>query len=264
MASIREILEMSKADRIAEYKAVDIDKVIIDGNVFTDYSAFSFLWEKSYVKSPVRSGSGTIGNLNSYSTFLTPHLKIDFSLMSIDSYRILMNLIYSKNEFTVTCYDVVNNKDTTNKMYFSTEEMPKLWTIVDALNGDENAIMLLGVQDYTVEMIGTNNEVETATITYNLNVPSDIIWTDETQVSIEIPINLAEVVGDNAIIEITDTQDSTKKVSTRMSSITFGDKYKFKHWCENPNDTGFKYIDTDAYMFRTDTTLYAIWGKSDE
>ena len=37
MASIREILEMSKADRIAEYKAVDIDKVVIDGNVFTDY-----------------------------------------------------------------------------------------------------------------------------------------------------------------------------------------------------------------------------------
>ena len=42
------------------------------------------------------------------------------------------------------------------KFNFSTEEMPKLWTIVDALNGDENAIMLLGVQDYTVEMIGTN------------------------------------------------------------------------------------------------------------
>lgn len=257
MASIREILEMSKADRIAKYKAVDVDKVIIDGNVFTDYSAFSFLWEKSYVKSPVRSGSGTIGNLNSYSTFLTPHLKIDFSLMSIDSYRTLMNLIYSKNEFTVTCYDVVNNKQTTNKMYFSTEEMPKLWTIVDALNGDENAVMLLGVQDYTVEMIGTNNEVETATITYNLNVPNNVFWTYETQVSIEVPINLSEVVGDNAIIKV-------NKVDTRMSSITFGDEYKFKHWCENKDDTGFKYIDTDAYMFRTDTVLYAIWGESDE
>lgn len=179
MASIREILEMSKADRIAKYKAVDVDKVIIDGNVFTDYSAFSFLWEKSYVKSPVRSGSGTIGNLNSYSTFLTPHLKIDFGLMSIDSYRVLMNLIYSKNEFTVTCYDVVNNKQTTNKMYFSTEEMPKLWTIVDALNGDENAIMLLGVQDYTVEMIGTNESLDVVEVLYYDN--NGILINEATQ-----------------------------------------------------------------------------------
>ena len=200
MASIREILEMSKANRIAEYKAVGIEKVVIDGNEFTDYGAFSFLYEKSYVKSPVRSGSGTIGNLNSYSTFLTPHLKIDFALMSIDSYRTLMKLIYSKNEFTVTCYDVVYNKQQTHKMYFSTEEMPKLWTIVDALNGDENAVMLLGVQDYTVEMIGTNNEVETATITYNLNVPSDITWTQETKVAKQFAKNTTVGVGNNAFI----------------------------------------------------------------
>ena len=143
-----------------------IDKVTIDGNVFTDYGAFSFLREKSYVKSPVRSGDGTIGNLNSYATFLTPHLKIDFGLMSIDSYRVLMNLIYEKNEFIVTCYDVVNNRDTTNKMYFTTEEMPKLWTIVEALNGNENAIELLGVQDYTVEMVGTNASFDTVEILY--------------------------------------------------------------------------------------------------
>ena len=256
MASIREILEMSKADRITEYKAGGIERVVINGNEFTDYGAFSFLYEKSYIKSPVRSGSGTIGNLNSYATFLTPHLKIDFGLMSIDSYRTLMKLIYSKNEFTVTCYDVVYNKQQTHKMYFSTEEMPKLWTIVDALNGDENAVMLLGVQDYTVEMIGTNSEVETATITYNLNVPSGVTWTNNTSVEVNTPINLALPVGDNAIINV-------NSVPTRISNITFGGRYKFRHWAENSNDTGFKYIDTDAYMFRTDTTLYAIWGESD-
>lgn len=143
-----------------------IDKVVIDGNVFTDFSAFSFLWEKSYIKSPVRSGNGVIGNLNSYAWFLTPHLKIDFSLMSIDSYRVLMQLLYSKNEFTVTCYDVVNNCDTTNKMYFSTEEMPKLFTIVEALNGNESAIELLAVQDYTVEMVGTNESLDVLEVLY--------------------------------------------------------------------------------------------------
>jgi hypothetical protein len=175
VTTLRDILQMSPEERKATYRVDSgdkhIDKVTINGNVFTDYSAFSFLWEKSYVKSPVRSGDGTIGNLNSYATFLTPHLKIDFSLMSIVSYRKIMELIYSGNEFLVTCYDVVNDKDTTNKMYFSTEEMPKLWTIVDALNGDENAIMLLGVQDYTIEMIGTNSKTDNVTINYYLNAP---------------------------------------------------------------------------------------------
>ena len=208
ITTIRDILQMSPEQRRSEYGvkgvftdkdgnsvARHIDKVTINGNVFTDYSAFSFLWEKSYVKSPERSGAGTIGNLNSYATFLTPHLKIDFGLMSIDSYRKIMQLIYSSNEFLVTCYDVVNNKDTTNKMYFSTEEMPKLWTIVDALNGDENAIMLLGVQDYTVEMIGTNNEVDKITVNYYLNSPTGIgqttpIYSEDVAIGGEIVLGL--------------------------------------------------------------------------
>ena len=160
MATIREILQMSPKDRQNLYRVdgtnKQIHKVTIDGIEFSDYSAFSFLWEKTYVKSPIRSSDGTIENLDSYATFLTPHLKIDFGLLSIDNYRALMKLIYSKNEFRVTCYDIVNDTQTTNYMYFTTEEMPKLWTIVEALNGDENAVMLLGVQDYTVEMVGTN------------------------------------------------------------------------------------------------------------
>ena len=180
--------------------ARNIEKVTINGNVFTDYSAFSFLWEKSYVSSPTRSGNGTIGNLNSYTTFLTPHLKIDFGLMSIDSYRKLMQLIYTSNEFLVTCYDVVNNKNTTNKMYFSTEEMPKLWTIVDALNGDENAIMLLGVQDYTVEMIGTNNDVDEVTVNYYLNSPTGVGTTTPIY-SVPVYVGGEIVLGAGANIE---------------------------------------------------------------
>ena len=152
MRSIRDILALDKDQRSDYYKATNIEKVIIDGNEFTDYSAFSFIWEKSYVKSPVRGGDGSIVNMDSYATFVIPHLKIDFSMMSIDSYRVLMSLLYMKNEFEVTCYDVVNNRQTTNKMYFSTEEMPKLWAIADEMNGAE----VYGVQDYVVEMVGTS------------------------------------------------------------------------------------------------------------
>ena len=163
---IIDILKLTPTDRAKAYGANGIDKVIIDGKEFTDYKAFSFIWEKSYIKSPVRSGDGTIGNLNSYATFLTPHLKMDFSMMSIDTYRDIMLKIYEKNEFVVTCYDVVNNRTTTNKMYFTTEEMPKLWTVVEALNGNEDAIELLGVQDYVVEMVGTNAPMDEIDVLY--------------------------------------------------------------------------------------------------
>ena len=155
MATLKEILSMDLNTRKNNYQAKGIDKVIIDGITFSNYGAFSFIWEKSYVKEPTRSGDGTIGNLNSYATFLTPHLKIDFSIMSIDDYRDIMTLIEEKNEFLVSCYDVVHNTITQNYMYFTTEEMPKLFYLARALNGEEY-VELLGVEDYVVEMVGTN------------------------------------------------------------------------------------------------------------
>ena len=180
MANIIEILSKSPEERKNDYKANGIDVVTINGVKFTDYKAFSFLWEKSYVKSPVRSADGTIGNLNSYSTFVTPHLKIDFSMMSIDTYRKLMSLVYEMNEFVVTNYDIVNNRHTTNKMYFSTEEMPKLWTIARAING-EQWVEVLGVENYTVEMIGTNASIDKVDILYYDNFPNGNLIADATQ-----------------------------------------------------------------------------------
>ena len=84
-----------------EYRAVDIEKVVIGGNTYTNYGAYSYILEKTYVKSPSRSASGSIGNLNSYATFLTGHLVIDFSIISIDDYRAIMRQHYEQNENVV-------------------------------------------------------------------------------------------------------------------------------------------------------------------
>ena len=165
MATLKDILSMDLGARKNLYQAKGIDKVIIDGITFSGYGVFSFIWEKSYVKEPTRSGDGTIGNLNSYATFLTPHLKINFSMMSIDDYRDIMTLIEEKNEFLVSCYDVVHNTITQNYMYFTTEEMPKLFALARALNG-EDYVELLGVEDYTVEMVGTNKPKEEINVVY--------------------------------------------------------------------------------------------------
>lgn len=170
-----EILGMRPEDRRDEYRVDTVGKemhtVFIDGNEFTDYGAFSFIREKSYFDEPTRSADGVISNLDNYATFTTPHLTINFSLLSIDSYRTLMNLIYAKNEFRVTCYDIVRDERVTERMYFATEEMPKLFALARAYQG-EKWLELLGVQDYTVEMIGTNADVENVKVNYYLNSPT--------------------------------------------------------------------------------------------
>ena len=238
--TVEEILRLPPQKRKELYKVDGIEYIKIDGTVFTGYKAFTFLLEKSYVLSPERSSGGVIDNLNSHATFITPHLKIDFSIMSIDDYRTLMGLLYSKNEFLVECYDIVNNTITKNKMYFATEEMPKLWTIVEALNGD-SSVELLGVQDYVVEMIGTNASLETVDILYYDNngtliadatqsvdknteaiinydfVPNapyrfDGVWIDETG---------AEVKNGEAITVIKEKKLTAKVVDTNQYTLSF-------------------------------------------
>jgi uncharacterized repeat protein (TIGR02543 family) len=254
MATIAEILRMTVEERKQEYKATSIDLVKIDGNPFTDYKAFSFLWEKSYVKSPERSGDGSITNLNSYATFVTPHLKIDFSMMSIDSYRTLMTLLYEKNEHIVECYDVVRNELTVNNMYFATEEMPKLWTIARALNG-EQWVELLGVQDYSVELIGTNTNFEELTLNYNLNKPSGATWVNGTTATTTFAKNTTVGIGSGAVVTVGEEKQS-------MQSITFGDNYIFNGWNTKADGSGINYINGDEYYLMGDTTLYAQWKSS--
>ena len=160
-----------------EYEAVDIAEVKIDGNRFRNYGAYSFIWEKTFVKSPERSGNGSIGNLDSYATFITPHLILDFSIMSIDDYRKIMLLHYGANEFTVECYDPIYNRKIKVKMYFGTEEMAKLFTIAqNRLLPDgqwEEWVDLVGVTEYKVELIGTNNDLDLASVKYEYNAPLD-------------------------------------------------------------------------------------------
>ena len=257
--TIREIVMLSPKEkkdlyRVSGLSNKTIDVVKIDNETFTDFSAFSFLMEKSFVKSPTRASDGSIGNLDSYAWFLTPHLKIDFGLLSIESYRTIMMLIQSKNEFSVTCYDPVQDKNVTHNMYFATEQMPKLWSIAKALlNGRgerEYWVELLGVQDYTVELIGTNTDFQKATITYMINVPSDITWEGEKTKKVTVATNYTHKVGmtfKNGDEYIDPTE------------ITLDDRYKFKYWSLLPDGSGFKYADGKEYLFKNNTFLYAIW-----
>lgn len=174
MSTIQEILEKDIQERHNIYSVdtpnKDIDRVEIapienpsDKIILRGSSAYSFFWEKTYVKSPERAMDGSMSNLNGTSNFITGHLKINFALMSIDDYRSFMRLIYKSNEFVVSCYDVVYNKRIPEiNMYFATQEMPKLWTIVSKKQGGseqfDDYVDLVGVEGCTVELIGTNTD----------------------------------------------------------------------------------------------------------
>jgi hypothetical protein len=174
--------------------------------------------------------------------------------MSIDSYRTLMKLLYEKNEHIVECYDVVNNDWVTNNMYFATEEMPKLWTIARALNG-EQWVELLGVQDYTVEMIGTNTNFEELTLTYDMNVPLGATWENATTASTTFAKNTTVGIGSGAVIKVGEENQT-------MQSQTFGDTYIFNGWNTKADGSGINYINGDEYYLMGNTTLYAQWKTS--
>lgn len=155
------------------YATRQLDRIKIDGTEIQGYFEYSYIDEKSYVTEPQRSANGTMDNLNSYATFLTPHLMVKYNYMHIGDYRKLMQLLNSKNEFVVECYDIVLDKRVKHKMYHATPQMPTI---------HQRNLEVLGIKDYTIELIGTNNEFDTIDILYhdqNGNLIADATQTVE-------------------------------------------------------------------------------------
>lgn len=186
MASLYEILRRPLEQRINSYGSKDISKLIIDGEEFKGYKTFSSFWEKTYKDEPTRSIAGVIDNLNSYPTFTTFHIVINYAMMSIDDYRRLYRLMLSKNEFVVTAYDSIKNMPYTCKMYFAPDQMPKLYAMARRLNGNK-FVEVLGVQDYTIELIGTNADIETISIIFK-DEYGNTIHTKQARANEEIEI----------------------------------------------------------------------------
>jgi hypothetical protein len=229
--TLSEILSLDSATRQALYKSQNIEQIEIDGNVLSGYFDYSYFDAKSYTKSPSRSMGGVIGELNSYVTFLTPRLRIKFSMMSIDTYRTLMKLIQSKNEFTVTCYDIVWHKSVTHKMYFEPEDFPALFV---------RDLETLAVLDYEIVLTGTNSEVETVTITYHLNPPTG---SDETTETEPFAKNVSFLVGSE----------------TTYQTATY-EGYRFSNWSLSAdNSDDFTFLDGGEYIFNQSVDLYAVW-----
>jgi uncharacterized repeat protein (TIGR02543 family) len=168
--------------------------------------------------------------------------------MSIDDYRKIMLLHYGANEFTVECYDPIYNRKIKVKMYFATEEMAKLYTIAqNRLLPDgqwEEWVDLVGVTEYKVELIGTNNDLDLVSVRYVYNsntTPTGAPMPDQYEEDIYLGEEI--VVGSNSTFQTTPPSNSLK----------------FKHWVD---DSGLIYTNGVVLTVNAPLTLYAVWETS--
>lgn len=145
-----------------QYVVSGSDKYTIDGTEYRGFTKITFFWEKTYVNQPGRTMSGAMGNLDTLSTFCTPHLIVDYDIMPINDFRAIMKLYNGqttvgenpRNEFVVKCYDPIYERETENIMYLTTPKTPDYYTEIL----DDGRMAILGVKNYTIELVGTNRK----------------------------------------------------------------------------------------------------------
>lgn len=202
----------------------------IDGQKIGGYGTYSFYIQKTYAKEPTRSSSGSIDNLDSYSTFLTPTVKIKFNALSLEQYQKIIKIIHSKNEHRVSCYDVVYDKTRTFNAYFAPDDYPELFVL---------DFEIIGILNYEIELIGTNTSLDKCSITYHLNDPSGT-----TMKSVASPdYNMGQ--------EIT--------MGKSAGNVKTLEGYTFFAWNTKPDGSGELYADGVAYYLNKDLVLYAQW-----
>ena len=253
----RDMVGLQEDDLTEDQKNIAV--LTIDGNVIGGYTTYSFVRVKEYEKEPSRSQDGKIANLDSYTTFITPKVRIKFNALSIDGYRLLMNLILSKNEFYVGCYDFTaadtnhpNGRWVHQNMYFYPNDYPEIF---------EYNLDVLAVMGYEIELIGTNTNNENITITLNSNYPSgtSIVDTNGNTISSDVSYVISNAFKNEFATITYPSNFAPSKVVT-----VDGTEYSFVSWNTEPDATGINYIDENEYAFGGDTQLYAFWSSGTE
>lgn len=226
------------------YDVSELSSIWIDGNEITGYFTYTFVNSKTVNKKPVRSKGGSIKNINSYSFFITPRVKIFFNYLSLESYKIIMRLIQSKMEFTVRLFDIEQGQMVEHKMYISTEDYPELAFGYGKLRG---------IKGYTLELQGTNNDLSTIKVVYHLNKPEGTTSAVTDVETASFTSGTGILIGDGA---------------SAIKNETFSNTYTFAAWSMSnepiyANNKGFKYIDGQVYVIngQSDLHLYATWTQ---
>ena len=264
--TVAELLKkpLSERKEITAFAETAIAEFSLDGVTFKGYKAYSFFYEITLLKQPERTQSGVI-DLSTHAYFLTPHLKIDYSLMPYPMFCKLRQMMTKKLTFNLTCFDTDNHTVVENvEVYFAPDSFPKFATMARKLaekDGVNKYIEILGVKDYTIELIGTNRTVETNKITYKVNPPEGGIWEGDAEVTKQYPKNATVKVGARAFVHSTAGDENTLK---KISTLTFenpdgekSNKWEFVKW----ESGDAEYIDGNEYFVTGDKTYTAQWNQ---
>lgn len=236
--------ESQLTDRIDGEKFRQTDKSIavltIDDNVISGYGSYSFVRVKEYIKEPTRSQDGQIANLDSYTTFITPKVRVKFNALSIDGYRMLMDLILSKNEFYVGCYDFVADRWVHQNMYFYPNDYPEIF---------QYDLEVLAAINYEIELIGTNTNNENIVVTLHSNYPNTA---DNEQVNYTI----ANTYQNEPVVVSYPSNFAADKEIT-IDNVA----YAFVGWNQKADGSGVTKLDGSELTFGGDTDLYAMWDS---
>lgn len=215
-------------------------KIVINGTEIPCPSSYTFVDAKSYGKEPTRSATGVIDNLDAYATFLTPRLRFEFKYMPIAAYRILMKLIKMYNEFTVTVYDIVEDKYVTHRMYFYPKEFPEIFT---------KGLDTLAVLNESFELVGTNAQLEEIKITYS-DIGYGIPNTDGTETILNEYTTFYS--GEFKVGQY----DADSEYSTIPLEYNTRGTYHRNGWID---DSGIRYMDNVEILVSTDFALHPYW-----
>ena len=213
----------------------ELDVVKINGEPFKGigYNGLLTVNTKSYKISPVRSGDGSMPNINDYATFIVPIADINFKYMTIEDYQRFCTAI-TPNEFNVEYFDKQKGQRVVHKMYVAPEEMTKIYNV---------GTSVIGVLDYKVSLIGTLNSIELLQISYQ---PNDGIG--------DIPTDDDEYMSQGFL-------NQQVKIKTGGTLVKDGTKV-FSHWNTKADGTGFTYLPNTIIPLTTNIILYAIYSDT--
>lgn len=270
---------------VAEDKDKDLrlGKIRIGGEDFTGvgYQGLMTVNTKTYVEEPTRANDGSIPNINDHDTFIVPRCKVNFKFFNIRDYQRLCRVISSANEFYVEYFDKQFGKFVKHKMYAEPEEMAKIYNAHTSV---------IGVLDYEVSFIGTLNDLEEFTVSYDTSkltrktissYNENTSYTKDTVVSVteddvvkyyrykNDTISSGKPVSDTAYwIQVYDTISKTEKVSwggsihiATISDLTdFYNVPNFIGWNTRADGTGLNISPNSNWSVFENTTIYPIIG----
>lgn len=261
----------------------NLGKIFIGGEEFTGigYQGLMTVNTKTYVEEPTRANDGSIPNINDHDTFIVPRCKVNFKFFNIRDYQRLCRVVSSANEFYVEYFDKQFGKFVKHKMYAEPEEMAKIYNV---------STSVIGVLDYEVSFIGTLNDMEEFSVSYDTSkltrktineYNASTSYSKDTVVSVtgEISVKYYKYKNDTSSsgkpvdnteywVQVYDVISKTETVSwgnsVHIASISdLTDFYivpNFVGWNTRADGTGLNILPNSNWSVFENTTIYPIIG----